>query len=346
MRSVFAFTLAAALCFTASPAAAEKAILFAPAGHSDLAASLGPAVITALEQGLAQAGWQSLSPEEAGARLDELGVARCSGDLCVPEMLQALEADTAIGVAIWARHGETAPYEIALTMMPRVPPSVNATARVHDGDVTSATREALTLALTRWSRRHVITLRVLGEPAGAAITVDGRPAGRLPYETHLDAGEHDVSVSQRGRVTQRHEVEIPEEGEAVVVRVDLAMDAASVVAPEASRAREPSAQMDASPRRRPIVGPALLAAGGVAGTAWGAWASSRGGCLEHNAMGDCTRQRRFSGGEKAGHAAALIGGGLALVGAVLWFSLGGQSAQGPEVELGVGPGEARFRLHF
>ena len=89
MRAVLAFL---ALWLTTSGALAEKAIFFVPPGHRDLAASVGPAALEALEHGLRDAGWETLSPSQAGDGLDELGVARCTGGACVPEMLTALEA--------------------------------------------------------------------------------------------------------------------------------------------------------------------------------------------------------------------------------------------------------------
>ena len=344
MRAVLAFL---ALWLTTSGALAEKAIFFAPTGHRDLAASVGPAALEALEHGLRDAGWETLSPAQAGDGLDELGVARCTGGACVPEMLTALEADTAVGLAIWARHGQTAPYEVALTFMPKIPPAVNATALVQNGDVLAATRDALAQALLRWSRRHQVTLRVVGQPAGAAITLDGRPAGRLPYEAHVSEGSHDVSISLNGHITERRELEIPEQGAAVVVQVALAVDPAREAGSPAATASGQRADASSS-RDRPVVGPVLLAVAGVVGVAWGSWASSGGGCLEHNAAGACVSERRFSSGERVGHVLAIASGGLALVGAVLWFSLGGSQASphDPHASLGLAPDGLRLSLQF
>jgi len=69
MRAVLAFL---ALWLTTSGALAEKAIFFAPTGHRDLAASVGPAALEALEHGLRDAG--RTERREVADALEEVGL--------------------------------------------------------------------------------------------------------------------------------------------------------------------------------------------------------------------------------------------------------------------------------
>jgi serine/threonine-protein kinase len=71
------------------------------------------------------------------------------------------------------------------------------------------------------------TLRVVSDPAGARVLVDGRPRGKAPLElAELAFGSYEVRVEQPGYEPQRRRVELDETAPSAELRLTLARRAA------------------------------------------------------------------------------------------------------------------------
>lgn len=107
-------------------------------------------------------------------------------------------------------------------------------------------------------------LRIVSEPAGAQVFVDGEPVGVTPLDHLVTAGRHRVEVRLRRHVTEVRELDLPR-GTAVVVDVPLR-----------HAARRPPTQRS----RALLIAGASLAGAGLVGLGVMSFGLARGAALE------------------------------------------------------------------
>lgn len=183
-------------------------------------------------------------------------------------------------------------------------------------------------------RRARVALEITGLD-GAAVLVDGRPVGTVPYRGSLGTGAHRIRVVVNGQVLLTQEVNVEQGAEPILLRV------------EEADAEDDEDDDDGAPRES---SPALMAAGtglGVAGVGAVLWVvveAARSGCSERNAMDECTQQRELRRGPAV--AVGVLGAAMLATGVVLVIRSRGHAESGPEVSARVSPTSASLRVAF
>lgn len=110
-------------------------------------------------------------------------------------------------------------------------------------------------------------LQVSTRPEGALVRLDGEPRGATPLELTATPGRHRLELHKPGHVVAIRELDLVA---GVHERIDVELAAAPVAAP--TPRPTPASPADPRPRRRTIVGAALLggglAAAGVGAALW------------------------------------------------------------------------------
>lgn len=238
------------------------------------------------------------SPDDVASASQSLRSASCPLD-CFQHYLAALGVQRVFSTSVW-RVEEGA--------------SIGMTYRAHDrqfsisvpvADFRPSTLEpAIDQAhrqLRRWDGGHAPVLRIVTQPAGATVVLDGRPAGMTPLELPARPGSVvRVAISLRDHETVRSDVTIPTEGEANL---------------ELTLTRVPTAaERAAQPRSLAVpVAMAALGGAGVAGVLAVAALPSR--CDRRDADGRCVGRQQRNGAALGVYGAVA---GVLLVGGVIW----------------------------
>lgn len=184
-----------AALFATSTASAQapgaRFVVLVPSGEPALARALGPDVRDRAQAVLTTDGFTAA-----------LGPASCADADCAAPLLENNAADFALAIALW---GHDAVCErIAVTLIDNRAGTHSAEVPVTDTGVPAALENAIHQAIES-ARTGASTLRVEGNPPGATITLDRIPWGAMPHEDSVLRGEHSVSVSADGYVTERRD---------------------------------------------------------------------------------------------------------------------------------------------
>jgi hypothetical protein len=177
------------------PASAQapgsRFVILMPSGDPTLAHALGQGVRERAQAVLTTDGFAAV-----------LGPAACSDADCAAPLLENDAADFAMAIALW---GHDAVCErVAVTLIDDHAGTFSGEVPVTDTGVPAAIEGAIHQALET-ARSGASTLRVEGNPAGATITLDRIPWGAMPHEDTVTRGDHSISVSADGYVTQRRD---------------------------------------------------------------------------------------------------------------------------------------------
>ena len=192
-------------------------------------------------------------------------------------------------------------------------------------------------AFERFGARARVALEITGID-GAAVLVDGRPAGALPYRGTLVSGTHRIRVVSNGRVVLTREVTVEQGGQPILLRVG---------AEEVGAAGAVEAEDDVEDGER-TTNPAWLATGvglsvvGAGTVAWVAVQAAQRGCSARNAGGECVERSELQRGP-----AVVVGVlGAVAVSTGVALALGSRRRGGREVSVSVAPTNASVRLTF
>lgn len=346
LRAGFAWAaLLAALLLPGVAAAEGAAIVLPPGGDARLTAERAQAEQALLDAVQARQ-MRAVTAADAAARLRRAGREPCEDITCAPDLLEALDADMAVLMAVWGRRQGPGASQVGVTLVDRAGARAEGSAAVDGDGVGPAATAAFADALSAWDARGGIPIRVEGSPVGAAVTVDRHPRGALPLELSLAPGTHSLSVSATGYVTERRELDVSAEtSETRVVRVHLseAGDGVGAEPTETASSSPPNDPVRDDGRAGPsVLGPALLGLAGVGLLAVDVVALLRTGCLEAGPSGACVRERRLDGLTFALYGVA---GVAAIGGALLWYLLG-QDEGDATPTVGLVPGGAVVGLRL
>lgn len=262
------------------------------------------AVMLALTASVEGAGdtavWLS-SPEDVASASQALRSASCPID-CFQHYTAALGVQRVFAASVWRVEGGAS---IGMTYRAHGQQfSLSVVVAAFDAATLVPALDRAHLQLRRWDNGLAPSLLVVTEPAGAAVVVDGRPAGMTPLELPLspspETRELTVAVSLRGYETVRTTVTVPVEGE---VNLELELELAHVA----------SAGEDAP---RSLAGPIAMTAVGAAGTVSVlALAAAANGCDVRDADGRCVSASKRNAAALGVYSAVA---GVLLVGGVLW----------------------------
>jgi len=219
MRLAIAAILLGGLVLVSAPARAQSCVILPPGGEFELVAAHTMEVEARVRSVFENSGVEVLDARSVAARLDAVGAAHCDAIACAPTMLGVLHAAFAVGVTIERRSGVV---QIQAVMIDPEGHQVSATADGTEDSIGQATEAALAQARARWSLREGSPVRVVGEPAGATITVDGAEWGVVPHEGRLSPGAHRVVVAAEGRAAETRSVDIPAASETIELSFTLA----------------------------------------------------------------------------------------------------------------------------
>lgn len=213
-----------AALFATSSAMAQapgaRFVVLVPSGEPALARALGPGVRERAQAVLAADGYTAA-----------LGPASCADADCAAPLLDNNAADFALAIALW---GHDAVCErIAITLIDNRAGTHSAEVPVTDTGVPAAMENAIRQAIEA-ARSGASTLRVEGNPPGATITLDRIPWGAMPHEDSVLRGEHSISVSADGYVTQRRDFTLTDQPMTLTLELVRGDNASVEVAPGAA----------------------------------------------------------------------------------------------------------------
>jgi hypothetical protein len=330
----------------AAVARADSAVLLPHAGERQLLAEREQAH-RSVANALREAGLElrTQGPSSGAAKANACAQVSCAGAL-----LKQLDAELAVALAVWQADGD---IEVHVTIVDAGGGHYPGRALVAPGaDAAQAARIALTDAQSLQLLGPGPWVAVSGEPKGAAVWIDGRFVGSLPYRAGVAPGDHDLEVRADGHMAKQMDLRVPLEPTATA-RIDVALEAArsqpltetqtpSAAPTTAPAVFAPQVDREGSDRRTTgspwnyVIGGALVAVGGALVVVNPVRAAARDGrCADP----ECERVYNF------GTRSALeLVAGIALVGAgvtaLIWQPL--------RVETEVGPDRAlvRTRLAF
>jgi hypothetical protein len=267
----------------------DVAVIVAP-GPDDIDAATRTRALGLLVAALREAGQRAVAPTEVARRLEARGEAACASLECAPRVLDALDVAGVVELTLWSG-ARNVVREVVVSLVQRGESAESAgTAQVGRAGLDAALRTALAAARDGTGRRAGVRVRVTVEPDGAALTLDGRPLGRAPWEGVLPAGRHTIVAGHAGHDAVRRVVELVDAPVTVALRlppeaagapadgsqasemnqetvdVHLASVAASAASSSSGESGPRDAAASSSPASgtRPLLGPLLLGAAGLA----------------------------------------------------------------------------------
>jgi uncharacterized low-complexity protein len=330
-------------------ARAESAVLLPHAGADSLLEQRELAQ-QAVAAALREAGFevQARSPAASNAAASKGAEPPCTQVACAPALIKQLGARIAVALAVWQAERKV---EIHVTIVDAAGSHFpGRAAAALDGDASNAARSALVDAQSLQLLGAGPWVAVNGEPKGAAVWIDGRFVGSLPYRAGVSPGDHTLEVRAEGRAAKQLALRVPLEPTATA-RVDVALDTPDTAA--ASSGTKPGdvaltngaattaavAPINSEPRARPspwnyVLGGALTAVGGALIVVNPVRAAARDGrCADP----ECNRVYDFGT-----RSAVELAAGIALVGAgitvLIWQPL--------RVRAEVGTDHAFFHARF
>lgn len=333
--------LIACLCFGSSTIArAESAAVLPHAGDTRLEtarAAAHRAVIEALrEQGLAV---RALTPK-ATKNPAELH-SDCAQVTCAPSVLAAHGIDLAVAIAVW--NGEDGP-QTNVTLIDALGRKYPGYAIVVSDDAAAAGRAALLEARSLHLLGPGPWIHVRGAPVGAAVMLDDRAVGILPYRGAISPGDHQLEVRADGYGAKRQPIVIPLEPTTTArIELELAREGDPTAVASSSEPPPVNDYVQDDPAQAPpdraspwnyVIGGVLAAGGVMLATIEPIQTISKDG----DCANDACSERYAIGGETA----LKIGAGVLLAGAgvtvMIWQPL--------RVEADIGEDHAVIRGHL
>ena len=227
---------ACGLLLVASAARADRALLLPHAGEPRLLEQRERAQ-RAVAAALREAGPELRESPPAGpARKDA-----CTQVACAPALLKQLGAELAVALAVWQGEGGS---EVHVTIVDSSGSHFPGRALIAaGGDPAQSARSALLDAQSLRLLGPGPWVAVDGKPAGAAVWIDGRFAGSLPYRAGLAPGDHTLEVRAEGHAAKQLDLRVPLEPTATT-RVDVALPAQSEAALAATAAAATAAERE------------------------------------------------------------------------------------------------------
>lgn len=303
---------------------APRALMMAPMGDAD--AEMTNNAVTEVRATLEHQGVVFVTPPR-GLSLE------CETQTCRAAAATQAGANVAVTVLVWQPTSFRAEGRVEVALTDVSGETVGAEVDFAADELLAAVQAARG-ALENFGRRARVALEITGIE-GAAVLVDGRPVGTVPYRGSLGTGPHRIRVVVNGEVLLTQEVNVEQGAEPILLRV------------EEGGADEEADEADTS---RGAPNGALLAAGtgvGVAGVGAVLWVvveAARSGCSERNTLGECTRERELRRGPAV--AVGVLGAALMATGVVLILRSRGEAESGPEVSARVSPTSAALNVSF
>ncbi len=271
----------------------------------------------------------STSHDELNAAIAQCAEAEDAGP-CLGQALRSHDFDYAVRVAVYSRAHTDTPYDLVVAAYDVRGALVDARERIGEGDIEDTARRAVAVVVAELRGETSSLLNVGGTPVGAAISVDGVPAGVLPRELNLSNGEHRVTISQAGYISQTRTIDVQED---MAVRFQL-------VPGEDEEAETPGGGGE---RRGPGLGIAMTALGLASAVAEVGTIVALAGCEEE--VTDGCRDTQLGLGLGLGWGIATVA--LIGVGLWLWLSVGSDDEPAGEgTRVGLGPSTLQLEHHF
>lgn len=258
----------------------------------------------------------------------------CETQACRAAAAAAAGANVAVTVLVWQPTSFRAEGRVEVALTDVSGETVGAEVDFAADELLAAVQAARG-ALERFGQRTRVALEITGIE-GAAVLVDGRPVGVVPYRGSLGTGPHRIRVVADGEVLFTREVNVEQGAEPILLRVD---------------GDEPTGEDDdeaASERTggstAGVAAGSALGVAGVGAVLWVVVEAARSGCSDRNALGECTRERELRRGPAV--AVGVLGAAMMATGVVLILRSRGSSEPGPEVSARVSPTSAALNVSF
>jgi hypothetical protein len=318
---------------SAGPARADGAAVLPVRDSERVDARLRRDGAAALVASLAADGVRVRGPADTEAALVGDPLAACAALDCAGDVARRLGVDFAAVLSVFGEATRAESVTVALATADGL--SFGGEADVDaEHPLERAVAAALAEARIRLGAGTRGTLRIETTPAGATVRIDGEFRGETPMFRAIEPGAHRIVVSQPGRVSETREVVVQLHEETALTLTLTPVAVAAVTEGVVTR---------------PWLGPLVLGGAGAALLAFDLGSLATLGCREEAPDGACRREvvvDPLPFGLYAG-----LGGG-AIVGALLWWWLGGSVAGdvGPStsagLQLDVGLGDVMLRGRF
>jgi len=214
------FTLIALCCLGSSLSArAESAAVLPHAGDTRLETAR-VAAHRAVIDGLRDQGFavRALTPR-ATKNPAELQ-SECALITCAPAVLAAHQIEIAAGIAVWQAEDGA---QVNVTLVDALGRKYPGYAIIVNDDAAAAARAALLEARSLQLLGPGPWIHVRGAPAGAVVSLDGKPVGVLPYRGAVSPGDHQLEVKAEGYAAKRMPIVITLEP-TTTARVELQLE--------------------------------------------------------------------------------------------------------------------------
>lgn len=282
--------------------------------------------------------------QDGGARFSSARVpSDCDAIDCGVAAAESAGVERLVMVQIWPRSGqvEVVVVDVAEAAASAGSRGHTAARRALGTDGSSLDTAAASAAAAAWSAQDAgaaapTVLRIGGTAVGAAVLIDGRPAGAVPFDGTVASGTHTIRV-QRGSERVIDEQITVEPGAAPIV---LTTEGPPVAVDDVSG---PSSNANSGGSGRSsarFVPPIALMGLGAAALAGVGVAAARTGCLESLPTGRCVLDRRLRVGPTVALASV---GALALAAGLVWAL---RLRLGDHTEVAIVPGGFRVAGTF
>jgi len=317
----------------AAPARADSAAVLSVRESARVPETVRRDAAVAAAAALADDGVTVRSAVDTEAVLTGDPLEQCAAVDCAAAVAARVGADFVVLLSVFGTAERVASVTVALATADGL--SFGGEADVtRDRPLAQAVAHAIAEARIRQGAGTRGTLRIETTPSGSSVHIDGRFRGETPLYRAIEPGPHRVVVSHSGRVRETHDVVITLHGESVL---RLALETTPPVAPRRTHIE------------RPLIGPILLGAAGLALVAIDVVGLASLGCIEEQADGVCAREKTIDPLSFALYGGLGVG---AIVGAVLWLVLGAHEVvdspgpTGASVRVDVGLGELSISGRF
>jgi hypothetical protein len=142
----------------------------------------------------------------------------CETQACRAAAAAAAGANVAVTVLVWQPTSFRAEGRVEVALTDVSGETVGAEVDFAADELLAAVQAARG-ALDRFGQRARVALEITGIE-GAAVLVDGRPVGVVPYRGSLGTGPHRIRVVADGEVLFTREVNVEQGAEPILLRVD------------------------------------------------------------------------------------------------------------------------------
>lgn len=191
-----------------------------------------------LGQGLSRGDFDVVDPDEVAAKVPE--GTTCDDAACYRRVAETVGATHVVRTVVKIRSRD---YEVKIDLIAADDGSVIASSSetceicgLDEAANLISAKAAVVATQLASAVAGAPVLSVTSSPKGATVHIDGKPAGKTPFEGKLEPGKHLIRVSKRGHVTIEREITL---AKGVRSRAEFPLERVSTAEPVIARSARP-----------------------------------------------------------------------------------------------------------